>query len=134
MPQFTPNMTVEANLGFDVVKPGVYRMRVGEITEFTSKSGNQCLKVKLEYVDPSGCTKLDGTPAKNPGVIFDNSLVTNPADKQGKLRQFCEACGRSWGSISNTDDLVGSEVDVKVKTEEYNGEMSNKADRYLQPN
>lgn len=131
MPTFTPNPTAEASSAFEVVKPGVYAMRVKDITAFTAKSGNECLKVQLEYADPSGCVRLDGSPANNPGNVFDNGLVTSPADKQGKLRAFVEACGKSWGDITNTDDLIGSEVKVNVGIEEYNGEQKNVAKRYL---
>ena len=131
MPQFTPNPEAEANAAFDVIKPGVYRMRVEEITDFQSQSGNQCLKVRLAYVDPGALMKLDDTPAVNAGNVFDNGLVTSPADKQGRLRNFVEACGHSWGEVSDTDVLIGAEVDVKIKVDEYNGEQSNKVARYL---
>lgn len=133
MPQFTPNPTAEANAAFDVIQPGTHRMRIVEITDFQSQSGNKCLKVRMEYVDPSSLTKLDGSPAANPGNLFDNGLVFEPADKQGRLRNFVEACGKTWGEVSDTDDLVGLEVDVKIKLDEYNGEQSNKVSRYLAP-
>lgn len=131
MPMFTPNPAAEANVGFDVVQPGTYRMRVKDIKPFDSKSGNKCLKVQLEYVDPSALSKEDGTPSSNPGNLFDNGLVTEPAEKQGRLRNFVEACGINWASAGNTDELIGREVDVKIKSEEYQGERSNKVVRYF---
>lgn len=131
MPQFTPNLEAEANTSFDVVQPGVYDMRVAEISDFTSAAGNHCLKVRLEFIDPTGCAKLDGTPASNPGNVFDNGLVISPADKQGRLRNFVEACGETWGNVTDTDTLVGKEVKVKLKTEEYQGELGNKVSRYV---
>ena len=131
MVKFSPNPEAEANASFDVIAPGVYRMRVSEISEFTSASGNECLKVKLDYVDPSGLQTVAGDVAKNPGSVFDNGLVTSPADKQGRLRNFVEACGYAWGEISDTEDLIGSEVDTKLKIDEYKGEQSNKVARYL---
>ena len=106
-------------------------MRVEDISDFQSASGNQCLKVRLAFVDPSGLTKLNGEPANNPGNVFDNGLVTSPADKQGRLRNFVEACGKTWGEVSDTDALLGAEIDVKLKLDEYNGEQSNKVARYL---
>jgi len=130
MPQFNPNPEAEANAAFDVIQPGTYKMRVEEISEFVSSKGNNCLKVRLAYVDPSSAVKLDGTPASNPGNIFDNGLTTD-SDKQGRLRNFVEACGKAWGDVSDTDELIGSEVDVKIKIDEYNGEQSNKVARYL---
>jgi len=131
MATFTPNPQAEASSAFEVVKPGVYAMRVKDITPFTAKSGNECLKVQLEYVDPSGCVKMNGDPASNPGNVFDNGLVTSPADKQGKLRSFVEACGKSWGEITDTDRLIGCELSVNVGIEEYEGVQKNVAKRYM---
>ena len=131
MPVFNPNPQIEATAAFEVVKPGVYAMRVVQITEFKAKSGNDCLKVEMEYANPSECVKMDGTPANNPGHIFDNGLVTAPAEKQGKLRGFVEACGKTWGEVSDTDELIGSEIQVNVGVEEYEGVQKNVAKRYL---
>jgi len=130
---FTPNPAAEANAAFDVVQPGTYKMRVITISSFTSKSGNECFKVELEYVDPSELLKLDGTPASNAGHIFDSGLVHSPADKQGRLRNFVEACGRTWGELTDEQELLQSEVEVKIKLDEYQGEQSNKVGRYLAP-
>jgi hypothetical protein len=131
MPTFTPNPNAEASSAFEVIKPGVYSMRVKAITEFQAKSGNTCLKVQLEFADPTSLTRLDGTPANNPGNVFDNGLVTAPADKQGKLRNFVEACGKSWGDINDTDELIGSELQVNIGLEEYEGVQKNVAKRYM---
>lgn len=131
MPQFNPNPNAEASSAFEVVKPGVYAMRVKDVTAFTAKSGNECLKAELEYVDPSGCVKMDGATASNPGHIFDNGLVTAPADKQGKLRAFVEACGKKWGDITDTDQLIGCELKVNIGIEEYEGVQKNIAKRYV---
>jgi len=133
MARLNANPTVEASLAFDVVKPDTYDMRVETIEEFSAASGNTCWKVKLSYVDPSACTKENGEPATNPGNVFDNSLVVSPAEKQGKLRGFVEACGRAWTDL-DSDELIGCDVTVKVIKEEYpqgSGNWSNKAGRYL---
>jgi len=66
MARLTANPNAEASAAFDVVKPGVYNMRVKEITEFTAQSGSTCWRARLEYAD-SGLDKYDGTgPATNP--------------------------------------------------------------------
>lgn len=134
---FTPDPSAEVNSGFDIVKPGNYRMRIqgsekmAAIQTFVSKSGNKCAKVRLVYVDPGSCVKLDETPAKNPGSIIDSSLVMEPRDKQGKLRGLVEACGKDWNSISSLRDLEGCEVTVQVGTRTYEGNISNEAKRYI---
>lgn len=126
------NPNVEASASFDVVKPGVYRMRVQRVDNFTAQSGSECLKVWWEYVDPSNVEKLSGGFANNPGTLIDSGLVISPADKQGKLRGLVEALGKNWSDF-DTDELIGLECDVKVKVEEYNGEQRNSVARYLAP-
>lgn len=124
------NPGVEANIAFDVVTPGTYRMRVQSIEGFTASSGNECLRFRWEYVDKSNLEKLGGGYAQNPGTLMDSSLVISPADKQGKLRGLVEALGKSWADF-DTDDLIGLECDVRVGIEEYQGENKNTAKRYL---
>lgn len=130
MPTFQPNPAAEATAAFDVVKPGVYRMRVKDIKDFNSKAGDPCWKVQLEFIDQGACFKLDGGPAK-PGNVFDNGLNTSQ-EKQGRLRNFVESCGKDWsGFTGNSDELLGSEVDVKLIVDDYQGTQSNKVNRYL---
>jgi len=130
MAKLNANPNVEASASFDIVKPGVYRMRVKEVTEFTAASGSTCWRLRAEYAQPEQCEKLDGAPANNPGTVLDSGLVIAPAEKQGKLRGMVEACGKQWGDL-DSDDLVGLEFDAKIDTEEYNGELKNVIRRYL---
>lgn len=132
MPRLTANPNAEVNSGFDVVKPCVTRLRVKSVEEVASKSSSNTLwKFTWEFVDPTSLDKLDGSgQAKNPGTLIDNSLVINPAEKQGKLRGLVEALGRTWEDL-DSDSLVGLELDAKIGTEEYNGEPKNKIVRYL---
>lgn len=132
MARLTANPSAEASLAFDVVKPGTYRMRIKSIEETDSKStpGNKLWKVGLEYTDPTGATKEDGTSAKNPGTILDSSLVVYPPEKQGKVRGFVECFGKKWGDL-DSEDLIGLEGDVAVFIDLYQGEKSNKVKRYL---
>ena len=139
MPQFTPNPEAEASASFDVVAPGAYQMRIegsdnmDAVTPFTSKAGNECIKVRLVFADPSAATKINGSPATNPGSVIDAGLVISPADKQGKLRSLCEAAGLDWNMMNDTDDLIGRELTVKLKVEQYNGEDKNGVARYVVP-
>ena len=130
MAKLNANPNVEVNSAFDVVKPGVYKMRVASIEEFQAQSGSTCWRLRAEYAETGSLNKLDGAPANNPGTILDSGLVIAPADKQGKLRGFVEACGKQWADL-DSDDLIGAEFDAKVGTEEYNGELKNVIKRYL---
>jgi hypothetical protein len=129
---FDPNPDVEASLAFDVIQPGTYVMRVAEVREQkVSEKGNTCVPVRFEYVDPTSLTKVDGTPASNPGGLFDNGIVILPRDKQSKLRSLVEACGKAWGEVRDLNELIGCELDVKVKIGEWNGEQRNEIGRYV---
>lgn len=136
MPKVTVNPAAEASASFDVARPGAYRLRIEGTTnfpavqEFTSKAGSSCLKVRFVYSDPTSVCKEDGSPANLLGGIIDNSLVVSPAEKQGKLRGFVEACGLAWEDF-DTDDLTGKEVMAKVEVEEYQGTKKNVIKRYI---
>lgn len=131
------NPNVEASGGgFEVVKPGIYQMRIEGATnfpavqEFTAQSGNTCLKVRLVFVPGQIITNLKGDEAKNPGSVVDSSLVIAPEEKQGKLRSMVEAAGIAWGDF-DFNDLVGRELNVSLKVEEYKGNQKNSVDRYI---
>lgn len=138
MARLQANPNVEANLAFDVIKPGEYLMRVKDVkttddngNDLVSAKGNKYWKVQLEFVETGMLERNDGKGyAKNPGAIFDNSLLVEPSDKQGKLRAFVEACGLTWGDIES-DDLRGCEVLARLGTSEYKGEMKNEVKRYI---
>ncbi len=136
MPKITVNPEAEASASFDVAKPGIYRLRIEgsqnfpAVQEFTAKSGNECLKIRLVYADPTAVMKENGEPAKLLGAIIDNSLVISPKEKQGKLRGFVEACGLAWTDF-DTDNLAGLELVAKVGIDEYQGEKKNVVERYL---
>lgn len=138
MAKITVNPQAEASASFDIARPGVYRMRVEgsanfpAVQEFVSEKGNTCIKVRSVYADPTAVLKENGDPAKLPGSIIDSSLVIAPADKQGKLRSFVEACGLSWSDF-DTDNLVGLEFEAMIGVEEYKGEKKNVIKRYLKP-
>ena len=131
MAKFIPNPNVESTGSFDVVKPGTYTMTVKDISQFRSSKGNECLKVRLAFADPTACVKIDGTPCQSPGNIFDNGLVLEPAEKQGKLKSFAEACGETWVEFNDTDTLLGKELQVNIGVKEYEGVQKNTVKRYL---
>lgn len=138
MARISVNPNADADAGFDIAAPGVYRMRIEgsknmpAVSEFDSKTtaGNKGIKIRLVFADPSAVSTIQGQTAKNLGSIIDNSVLIAPADKQGKLRSLVEACGLPWGDF-DTEQLVGQEVSVKVEVEEYKGEQKNTARRYL---
>jgi hypothetical protein len=137
--EIVPNPAAEVDAGFDLAKPGNYKLRIEgsanfqAVSEFTSKSGNQCIKIRLVFADPTGVYTLKNEPAKNLGSIIDASLVISPADKQGKLRSLVESAGLVWANFTNTDMLVGCEVNATVAIEDYNGAQKNVVKRYLKP-
>lgn len=139
MPTFTPNPQAEAQLDFDVIQPGVYPVRIKEVlttkkdgSPLVDKNGKEYVSLSFDYVDPSSILKLDGTPAKNPGSLFENYVSFDP-DQQWKLRSIVEACGLEWGTVNSTDALIGQELQVKVKLgKTQDGEQRNEISRYVQ--
>lgn len=114
---------------FETVKPGTYRMRIKEVIDRNPEKND--LRISLEFVSPAiELLGLTGEPLKGlPGSLFD--YVGLNYDKQWKLRQLVEACGRTWGDLDPVEDLRGLELDVVVKIEPYEGEQKNKVARYV---
>lgn len=138
MDAFSPNPNADADQGFDIAQPGIYRMRIEGspkfpgVQDFVAKSGNRCLKVRLVFSDaPSTISTINGVQAKNLGSVIDQSCVLEPAEKQGKTRGLVEACGIPWLEFTNLQMLNGREVFAKLELEEYNGEKRNKVTRYV---
>ena len=140
MSLISPNPNAEVNLAFDIAKPGQYRLRIegspnmpGVSDPVPSKStpGNMVMKVRLVFADPTAVYTLKDEMAKNLGSIIDNSLITEPAEKQGKLRSLVESAGLVWNEFTDTQLLVGKEVTAIIAVEEYNGEQKNTVKRYL---
>lgn len=130
------NPTAEAGTEFPVMKPGTYRMRIKAVEDRNnSETPKNDLKVTLEYVDGSQLIQLNGTPFNGKleaaGSLFDYIGLAD--DKQWKLRQIAEAAGLGWTDQDFAETLLGCELDVKVKIEEYQGEQKNKVGRYMKP-
>jgi hypothetical protein len=132
------NPEAEVSVGFPVLKPGVYRMRIKEVEDRSADPSNpkDDYKVTLGFADVSQLVLNDGTPylgtIEGAGSLFD--YVMQAQDKQWKLRTLTEACGLPWADYDPVVDLPGKEVDVKVKLEEYpkgSGDLKNKVDRYI---
>ena len=138
MPIFTPNPNADAQLDFDIIAPGAYRVRVKEVnttkkdgSPLIDKNGKEYVSMNFEYVAPTSISRLDGSPAKNPGTIFENYVSFDP-EQQWKLRSIVEACGLEWGNVTDTEALIGQELTIKVKLgKDQNGNPRNEIDRYI---
>jgi hypothetical protein len=123
------NPDAEVKSAFDVVQAGTYRVRIKEVEDRNPK--NNDLKVTFNFVDaPAMVTNVQNEPCKNLGQLFDYVMLAS--DKQWKLRSLVEACGMVWQNLDE-QDLVGRELDVTVKVEDYQGDKVNKVGRYIAP-
>lgn len=133
MGMFKVNPGAEAASDFPTFQPGTYRMRVKEVKDRTPEKND--FKITLEYADQSQLVKLDGTQftgnLEAAGNLFD--YVMQDPEKQWKLRQLTEAAGLPWTDYDPVVDLPGRELDVKIKTEVFEGEQKNKVGRYVLP-
>lgn len=125
------NPAAEAKSDFPTFRPGTYRMRIKSVTDRSPEKDD--FKVTLEYVEQAQLVTLDGNPyngsLEGAGNLFD--YVMKDSEKQWKLRQLTEAAGLPWQDYDPEGDLPSKELDVKITTEEYKGELKNKVGRYL---
>jgi hypothetical protein len=137
MPSLAPNPNAEAQVAFDTIAAGTYRVRVKSVDEFVAQSGNTCWRFRFDFVDPSSLTTVQGQPAQNPGSLIDSRFVVNPADgdtakAQGQLRGFVEkALGLEWASLTDSDTLIGQECLAVIAVGEWKGSPTNEIKRYL---
>lgn len=127
------NPAAESKSDFPTFQPGTYRMRIKSCEDRSPEK--QDYKLTLEFANVTQLVKLDGSvytgSAEGAGSMFD--YVQQDPEKQWKLRQLTEAAGLPWADYDPCVELVGKEVDVKLGTEEYQGEQKNKVKRYLLP-
>lgn len=110
-PDFTESVTT------DPVAPGVYKTRVTEVTQQTSKAGNPYLKVKMNIFGAEGeAAKYNNWP------VYTNLMTTGAAS--GRLKDFLKAAGIAPGPF-DTDALLGKEVAaVLVEGKDQHGNTS----------
>ena len=85
---------------------------------------------EFELTDPN----VKATDGKStPGHIFENTtLSTEKKNSQFMLRNFIEGLGLPWGDW-DTEGVIGLEMDVFLKSREYEGKFSNEIARVIPP-
>ena len=126
------NPNAEVSTGFSPVKAGTYPMRIVDVVDRYSDGKND-LKVTLEHITQADQllgvdnAELKGQPAR----VFDYVMLD--PEKQWKLRSITESAGLPWEDYDPVVDLKGKEVEVILKLETYEGNQSNKVNRYVVP-
>lgn len=109
----------EAEQEFELVPEGKHRVRIIEVEEKISKSGNDMLEITMN---------VSGYPGKYKyWLVFmqDNSKMTNQ-----KLKQLSDSFGIREGNL-NTSEWIGKTGAAKIKHELYDGETRAKIDRFV---
>ena len=105
---------VEEVQDFGAAKPAPTRVRVSNIEEVVSKSGNPGLKISFDIVDTTGLEPLDGK-SKVSSKLNDWVYLTSQA--LPFFRRFVESLGVSWESFKQNRDInqfKGMEADVML--------------------
>jgi hypothetical protein len=101
---------------FEAPRPGVYNVRIDEVTNNPSKAGKPMLTIVSEIT--SGAFKGS--------KLWDRIVLTDSS--QWKLDQFLQAIGLASKSkrrgVLDTEEVVGSKAVIRVKAGTYNGEYS----------
>ena len=133
MPRIEVNPDAEVS-SFETVQAGVYPMKIEECEIRSEKAdGSPCngLKIRFVHTLPSASINaVDGKPLSG----TPTSVIAYPSlesDKQGMLKSIVTAAGLEWEDL-DTDDLVGIELDVQIKVEQYQGNDTNKFGRAIQ--
>lgn len=101
---------------FDPLPAGEYQVRISEAGIQTTKAGTgQYIKMRLDVIGPTHAGR----------VIWSNLNIRNPNPKAEEIgRQQLGAIMRAIGvpSLTDTDQLVGGDLIVKVTIKESDGQ------------
>lgn len=110
---------------FRLLPEGEYRFRVKEVTESTSKAGNDQFVVNLRILDEAGEVAItDWIPCVKKAIWKVSSFLRavgtiDIAQKEGIGKAFAQS--------------VGMEGRLELTHEEYNGKDMNRVKRYVNP-
>lgn len=125
------NPAAEVSTSFEAVQAATYPVRITEVKNRNPEKND--LEVTLEHVTPKeSLLGLTGEVLKGQPSRLRDYVMLAP-EKHWKLRALTEAARLPWQDYDPETELVGLEVDVVVKLEEYNGEQRNKVSRYIVP-
>ena len=121
-----PGKATMLNLDFssvpsrEALEEGVYNLRIANVEETTSSTGNPMLKVEYDVLGVDGNRKL-----------WDNYVLIDKC--LWKLKELFDALGVDTSEIVEMDvtELVGMEVQAKVIQEDYQGTMQNRVKKIL---
>lgn len=151
-----PKVKVNPNAvapSFITVAPGEYPMQFKRVSGdrpsiAQSEKGNWTLKMQLAHLAASTeLVDMNNQPLKPtdmPGSVFH--YFTLNEEQQGRIRQAFEAVGMNWAQAATaagefaTEEAFGKwieqsldqqQVTVKLKTDCYQGNWSNKVERFI---
>jgi hypothetical protein len=115
------NLDFTSVKGFDPLPEGDYIVKVTNVTEKVSQSGNDLLN--MEYTVVAGDD--DGRR------VFDNFVLTEKS--LWRFKQFLTTVGiKAVGKESiDTNDIIGKVLMISVGIDEYNGVERNKVSKFL---
>ena len=102
--------------------PGLYTAKVKKIVDKVAKSGNKMLEVTLQITNKTGPQKKFKGVSLRTWIVYADS-DGNPAEaSERRLAEFIDALGAKAKGTLDTDKAVGTEVQMKVDPDTYNGE------------
>jgi hypothetical protein len=115
---------VESRGDFKPPKPGLYTCTIDEVEEGQSKAGNDQLKIIFKVAD-AGEFK---------GANLFHYVPTDPeAGGFFRMDELVKALGLKPKGTIDTDKIVGTKVQVRVKADQYQGEYQARVGRVLPP-
>ena len=102
----------------DPLPEGTYKATIEKVEKKVSKTGNAYINVRLSVGTDQ--YPVDYVNDMSTSLFYMVSLSDNHYSQLG-LKKFCEATGLPLRGKINFADAIKSEVNIKVKQEEYEG-------------
>lgn len=98
-----------------VSSAGLFTAVLESVEDYLSQTEGECLKARLRVTEGEQEDQL---------IV---AILSKASHAAFRIRQLVEACGKDPETIQDTDELIGSQVWVRVVEDTYQGETRLKA-------
>ncbi len=109
---------------FRVLEPGTYNVSITAVVPAEGPKAKY-LKVTMVVTEPEDLTGIQVFD----NLMYESKAEVEPENFQGNLKSLVEAALGEWKEFDH-EELVGQNVQLRTKHEEYEGELQHRVRRF----